>query len=82
MTVRAYIVFVCKHPLSPVQPATLSAMGSEYWLEAWAMLFGWEGNRRSGIAVAMRQTPAGFVISERKISAQLILVCGLELAYL
>ena len=59
VTVRGYTAFVCNQPLRPTQPFTLSGTGNESGPRHSGMLCGWEGNHRSGVALAMRYRPCG-----------------------
>jgi len=54
VTVRGYIVFVCNHGHSR-QLSLLTSAGREMSTQTEAVLCGWEGNRKSGVALAMRQ---------------------------
>ena len=63
VTVRGYAVFIYNQRFRPTQPPTLSGIVNEYRPRAVTLLGGWEGNRRSGVALAMRRRVCGISIS-------------------
>jgi len=55
MTICGYTILVCNQPLGPTQLPTLDGMRNEYQPRRGS----WEGDRKSGITVAMRYTLGG-----------------------
>jgi len=53
MTICKHNVWICNQQFGPTQPPTLCGMGNEYQPRSSAVLCSWEGNRRSGVALAM-----------------------------
>jgi len=54
---RVLVMLVCNQPLRPTQLPTLSGVGNGYRQRH--MLFGWEGNCRSGVALVVRHRLCG-----------------------
>ena len=63
MTVREYTVLTCNQPIGLTQPSTLSGTGYEYRQGTVVVIWGWEGNRRSGVAPAMHLKLCGILLN-------------------
>jgi len=61
MTILGYTILICNQPLRPTHFPPYSGMGNEYGQGAVAVLSGWKGNRRSGVALAMHHRLCGSV---------------------